>query len=241
MDRVMPILFNTGMTEAILGGRKTVTRRAVRYKYGNTEIKMKRDKYGAGLIEIQKDVEGETHGKNPDGSTWHKLRPYIEKRPPYRPGDILYVRETWGFVPCIKCNMGELISRRCGEDPIEYGDGGSMSEGCFVYKAGHTEPRRIRWRPSIHMPRLAARIWLRVTDVRAERLQEIDGWGVSAEGVDNGKSNPANGKRWENMQRMVFSELWNSTIKKKDICIYGWIANPWVWVIEFEPCEKPGV
>lgn len=70
-------------------------------------------------------------------------------------------------------------------------------------------------RPSIHMPKEAARIWLKVTNVRVERLQEIAL------------------KEWKN--------LWNSTIKKTDLDSYGWEANPWVWVIEFERCEKPGI
>ena len=95
---VKPILFNTDMVRAILDGRKTVTRRCVKYKYSNTEMKMHTDKYGTRLIEIQKDIEGETHGKNPDGSTWQKLLGYVEPKPPYQPGDILYVRETFDYL-----------------------------------------------------------------------------------------------------------------------------------------------
>lgn len=156
-------------------------------------------------------------------SPYHKEHPEVPDkvllkrlcRAPYQIGDYLYVRETWAQVT-------DLF----GEFPE------------YIYRADYTA-EDAKWRPSIHMPKKAARIWLKVTDVRVERLQEIDGYGILAEGIDNGKSNPANGKRWENMQRMAFSELWDSVIKKEDIAKYGWNANPWVWAIEFERCEKP--
>ena len=205
MSRVLPILFNGDMVRAILDGRKTVTRRAVKYKYSNTEMKMHTDKYGTRLIEIQEDIEGETHGKNPDGSTWHKLLPYIEKSPPYRSGDILYVREAW-----------------------TYHDG--AVDG-IIYKARCPEKlaKSKKWHPSIHMPKKAARIWLKVTDVRVEPLKDIDTLGCQQEGIDI--TGHGVFKR--------FSSLWDSTIRKADIDRYGWAANPWVWVIEFERCEKP--
>lgn len=120
-------------------------------------------------------------------------------RLPYQPGDILWVRETWAEMP--------------------YG---------FVYRVDGEEPegwdQDDRWRPSIHMPKKAARLFLRVTGVRVERLQEIDDAGVVAEGLEIG---------------CYFDELWNRTIKKRDLPAYGWDANPWVWVIEFERCDKP--
>ena len=215
MGRVLPILFNTDMVRAVLDGRKTVTRRAVRYKYNNTEMKMRTDKYGTRLIEIQKAIEGETHGKNPDGSTWHKLLPYIEKNPPYRKGDILYVRETF---------------RPLSDHPaagIEY-----AADWSSKYFENSKEPdccNRGKWIPSIHMPKQAARIWLKVTDVRAERLQDIDTLGCQREGIDITRNGVI--KR--------FSTLWDSTLKKKDLALYGWEVNPWVWVLGFERCEKP--
>lgn len=98
----------------------------------------------------------------------------------------------------------------------------------------------MKWKPSIHMPKEAARIFLHVKNVYVERLQSIDGMDVLAEGVDNGRSNPAMGNRWENMQRMAFARLWNSTIKNDAIELHGWQANPWVWVIEFERCNRDG-
>lgn len=86
------------------------------------------------------------------------------------------------------------------------------------------------WKSPRFMPRWASRITLRVLDVRVERVQEITGRDVLAEGVDNGKSNPAQGERWENMQRMAFEELWESINGKRA----PWSSNPWTWVIQFE-------
>lgn len=119
--------------------------------------------------------------------------------PPYQPGDTLYVRETW-----------------C-KGSLDYG------EEKYYYKADNPA-FHCRWYPSIHMPKAAARIWLKVKEVRVERLQDIDDDGVVAEGLQIGDP---------------YDELWNSTIKKKDLPLYSWDANPWVWAIEFERCGKP--
>lgn len=144
--------------------------------------------------------------------------------PPYSVGDVLWVKETFWFD---------------SEKPFIFG------KRSFCYRAdcdGEIKPPVMlskHWKPSIFMPREAARIFLRVKNVYVEQLQSIDGRRVFAEGVDNGESNPAMGNRWENMQRMAFAHLWDSTIKRAEICQYGWAANPWVWVIEFERCERP--
>lgn len=129
--------------------------------------------------------------------------------PPYHTDDILYVRETWKKAP----------------------------NGYYYYEDWKRNDIAdiTKWKPSIHMPKEAARIWLKVTDVRGERLQEITIDGIRNEGlssmaVHSGDMEIAL-KEWEN--------LWNSTIKKSDLDSYGWEANPWVWVIEFERCEKP--
>jgi hypothetical protein len=90
-----------------------------------------------------------------------------------------------------------------------------------------------RWHPSIHMPKEAARIWLKVTDVRVERLQDMWASDVSKEGIRFNKPTAA-----DEMLK-AFAKLWDSTIKKSDLDRYGWDANPWVWVIEFERFEKP--
>ena len=138
MSRVLPILFNSDMVRAILDGRKTVTRRVVHLKYDNTSHKMKTDKYGTRLIEIQNDIEGETYGRNEDGSTWRKLRGYIELKPPYKRGDILYVRETWCNFNPNGCEC-EVCRGQCGYPG-------------FIYRAEYDDPD-VKCRPTIHMPK----------------------------------------------------------------------------------------
>ena len=130
-------------------------------------------------------------------------------KPPYRyaPGDILYVRETWKKAP----------------------------NGYYYYEDWQRNDIAdvTKWKPSIHMPKEAARIWLKVTDVRVERLQEITEEQAKLEGCNSGMlTGPCTA-------RGQFENLWNSTIKKSDLDRYSWDANPWVWVIGFERCEKP--
>lgn len=134
-----------------------------------------------------------------------------ERTCPICTGDILYVRETWKEAP----------------------------KGYYYYEDWQKDDIAdvTKWKPSIHMPKEAARIWLKVTNVRVERLQEISAESALAEGAD--KYIHTNGGLDENMTITSFIGIWNSTIKKSDINRYGWDANPWVWVIEFERCEKP--
>lgn len=147
---------------------------------------------------------------------------------PCEDGDVLWVRETWS------------TTDKCDLYPNWHTDGIH-----YIYKADDPDcsaAKEARWYPSIHMPKQAARIFLRVKEVRVEYLQEIAVDGCAAEGIwDDYKTYSE--KYHENLKKAayqkVFSELWNSTIKKADLPKYGWDANPWVWVIEFERCEKP--
>lgn len=195
---IKPILFNSEMVRAILDGRKSCTRRLVKH-----------------------DVESVLN------SPYHKAHPEVEDKqiisklcnPPYKTGDILYVRETWCALPV--------------------NEAGHMRGHCvYYYRAdGDLRPEgwRGKWHPSIHMPKEAARIWLKVTGVRVERLQDITPEQIGREGVEVEYPHVLNGEE----KRHAFSTLWNSTIKKSDLCSYGWDANPYVWVISFERCEKP--
>lgn len=129
---------------------------------------------------------------------------------PYQPGDILYIRETW----CKGSWMNEKER--------------------YYYKADDNDFHCV-WHPSIHMPKEAARIWLKVTDVRVERLQNINGKGCVKEGIEEEPLKDVG----DEFVKGMYHDLWDSTVKKSDIKRYGWAANPWVWVIEFERCEKP--
>lgn len=243
-----PCLFNTDMTRAILEDRKTATRRCVKYKYDNTEMRMHTDKYGTRLIEIQKDVEGETHGKNPDGSTWHKLLPYIEKEPPFKKGDILYVRETWQCWRAHRYEATADIKFRAGGEGvrIQFANGNTDSIDRYDFDTFVNKYFSYygEWKPSIFMPKEAARIFLKVNNVRVERLQDITEDGAVAEGIYKSNCRGCNApfgcdtcpdEGYDEIDEFV--GVWNSTIKKSDLALYGWDANPWVWVIEFERIE----
>lgn len=144
-------------------------------------------------------------------------------KPPYQPGDILYVRETWCDLPVNKA-------------------GHMRGHSIYYYKAdGDLRPEgwRGNWRPSIHMPKEAARIWMKVTNVRVERLNEITDKGAEREGAQPDYPFDYDVDKWPNLEH--FKKIWNSTIKKSDIDCYGWDANPLVWAISFERCEKPEV
>ena len=147
---------------------------------------------------------------------------------PYQPGDILYVRETWQYL--YELDGNEQIIEGTGK--YYYAATDTIPFDTYVDASGVTH-ERVPWKPSIHMPKEAARIWLKVTNVRVERLQEMWASDVSKEGIYFTKPTTAD------EMLMAFAKLWNSTIKKSDLDRYGWDVSPWVWVIEFERCEKP--
>lgn len=215
-----PILFNTEMVKAIIDGRKTQTRRLVKPNFRSGE-------YGFQIItntHTGEFVRIEYYDEFENETRWMKQ--------PYEVGDILWVRETW-CDPNPENPFAQIAYK--ADFPMHW-DANQTEHGDPITITAE----EMKWKPSIHMPKEAARIFLHVKNVYVERLQSIDGMDVLAEGVDNGRSNPAMGNRWENMQRMAFARLWNSTIKNDAIELHGWQANPWVWVIEFERCNRDG-
>ncbi len=226
---IKPILFNTEMVRAILDGRKTCTRRIC--KDANEYTVPDMDFYNA-------DRRTYAVHNFADKEQMEQLST-AERTCPICPGDILYVRET------VWQKIGYYLDIDGETKPSWYNE--------FKYVASDEKPEtgwNYSWakRPSIHMPKEAARIWLKVTDVRVERLREITPKDSENEGVGNlfyediGYSEKNYGTEVDpeyGIAKEQFAWLWESTIKKSDIDRYGWGANPWVWVIEFERCEKP--
>lgn len=209
---VKPILFNTKMVRAILDGRKSCTRRIVKPQQ---LVGLLPDKCKNGVPEEflkEKKLMFKPYCNMTDIELINTAY-----KAPYQRGDILYVRETW-------CKGLERYIYRADYSDTEkfYRDGKEIE---------------MKWHPSLHMPKDAARIFLRVTNVRVERLQDITVEDALAEGMD--KYIRLNGELDENSIITSFIGIWNSTIKKSDLDRYGWTANPWVWVIEFERCDKP--
>ena len=207
---IKPILVNTEMVRAILAGRKSCTRRIC--KDANEYTVPDMEFYNA-------DKRTYAVHNFADKEQMEQLST-AERTCPICTGDILYVRETWKEAP----------------------------KGYYYYEDWQKDDIAdvTKWKPSIHMPKEAARIWLKVTNVRVERLQEITEVQAKREGIQYDEC--PTGFAWKQETDMhncyttpigAMQALWNSTIKKSDLDRYGWDASPWVWVIEFELCEKP--
>jgi hypothetical protein len=211
-----PILFSGPMVRAILDGRKTVTRRPIKPSMRGF------------------DVSFELHQQD-DGS-WRPLHTFDEscmddqgtEHPvvcPYgKPGDRLWVRETW------YCDHFEVM-RGPYLKPADLDVTEARGDGTLVYAADGLTPYEAdqpAWKPSIHMPRWASRILLEVTDVRVEQLQAISIGQICKEGLAR--------SIYEFIPVTTafdaFAEVWDS--------INGpgtWEANPWVWAVEFKQVQ----
>lgn len=217
-----PILFNTDMVKAILDGSKTQTRRLPSSRIRAAWCDW--DEYQCAVA--------------PPGSRLETEEGFYKKCPPCKEGDILYVRETW-----------------------KQATGGTAGPGLFdtiLYKADEPQDTtglmiEERWHPSIHMPKSAARIWLLVKAVRLERLQNIDEDGVVAEGAESlirgcehmdysvippepcFNTYACNDCIIDKGYPELFGKMvWDKTVNPDELALYGFDANPYVWVIEFE-------
>ena len=236
---IKPILFNTDMVRAILDGRKTCARRVVKPQWEECpHCKYVHNEYI--YDKLAKNVYCARCG--------YPMEP--ERRSPYQPGYILYVRETWQYL--YELDGNEQVIEDTGK--YYYAATDTIPFDTYVDENG-VKHDHAPWRPSIHMPKEAARIWLKVTDVKVERLQEITEAQTEEEGFlftppclhRTGENycdidGPCGSKiKYCDMSagELFGKVLWDSTIKKSDIDIYGWDANPYVFVIEFVKIDKP--
>lgn len=213
-----PIPLNEEMVLAILDGRKTAIRRIVEGAPKNTYRVEPVDLYGDRTVYAWNFLYGVPLS---DGGYADM---YATIKPNYQKGNILYVKETWA-------KQQGLYWHKAG---LELDDAG-RAYGCVPPE---------KWHLYIHMPKEAARVFLRVTDLKAERLKDITEIGAKAEGAVKAYPyiDPRDDKRYlmeskDGTYKCGFSVIWDSTIKPKYRGKYGWAANPWVWVIEFEKLE----
>ena len=225
MDQIIktkPILFSAEMVQAILEGRKTQTRRT------------------KGLEKVNENPDGHTFNSfsiDNKNATFKRLEGMWQGVDvPYQSGDILWVRERFCIVD------SDMKHKQTGMPYAYYA--GTDSEGLEVAKE-----YGFKWKPSIHMPKEAARIFLKVINIRVERLFQITAKDAIAEGVEckiveNMKeyraylvkdSEHVFGKNsYPDTPECSFLELWEKINGNESVN-----SNPWVWVIEFERVEKP--
>jgi len=240
-----PILFNSEMVNAIISGRKIQTRRPIKTKWKETE-----EGFLSKNATVYKffDVSGHNFftWDNDGSGGWNSKMPTIEqskekaiqwaieqnfiKCPLGEIGDRLYVRETWQRL----------------HDEFGYTN---------IYLADDPEVDGVKWKPSIHMPKKYARIWLEITDIRVERVQDIKGYEALNEGmkVPEKYGCPDLDPNWpdmfgdprgavncvtypncscgEKLASIQFNKIWDSIYK-------NWNDNPFVWVCEFKVMKK---
>ena len=209
--KTRPILFSDPLVKAILGGRKTVTRRPVKL----SEFADLVHPWKGGRWEF-----GRAIGPS-DGETTEVLAcPYG------KPGDRLFVKEShraW-----LLDGGGDLVR-------IEYRSGGhrdvyadDLPDGFVDRFKCRQDGKTLAWKPSIFMAREASRITLEITDVRVERVQDISAQQVRAEGIRSAM-------RSESAYVGAFARLWDSIYAgRTDKPGLSWTDNPWVWVVEFK-------
>lgn len=212
-----PILFSASMVQAILAGNKTQTRRVAKHPLLETL---------SYIVNIGDGWFGDEEGD-------------VQVRCPYgKVGDQLWVRETWGVISYeldANGNLADWVPDRPATAIHEMPFGNGYYHGHVIYRADgehdfvdiDTGEEASQWKPSIHMPRIASRIQLEITNIRVERLNDCSDADAIEEGIDRTNTSiPGYAKA-------RYEQLWES--------INGagsWEANPWVWVIEFRRIER---
>lgn len=216
--RERPIIFSAPMVRALLVSRKTQTRRIIKFPKS-----------------VLVDTDVRPYLSTVDNEWMFDIRHHpgaaCSIKCPYGvPGDVLYARETWGVAPSFDDSFdavrrGEELPNKLLARPV------SAWKQWIVFRAGGGvfDPDQ-KWRRTIHMPKWAARIWLRITDVRVQRVQDISEEDARAEGVEQFMRGTT---RSADECRNLFAGLWDD--------IHGpdaWARNDWVWAISFERTKR---
>lgn len=234
-----PIIFTAPMIRAILAGNKSQTRRVL--KSQPTQFRggvhpQRVAKHAAPYIDAYCGAKKTPTNPRGMSAEWHwwteddRLGPKVGRCPFGTVGDLLWVREAWRM-------RARLGTEYCVQYRADCDAAGNPGESIAIevwpdevtphYDAMIGEPDR--WRPSIHMPRWACRIALEITNIRVERVQDIDEAGARREGIDD-ISRTSRRDSAENLYCSAFADLWDSINQKRG---YSWMSNPWVWVLEF--------
>lgn len=232
-----PIIFNAEMVRAILNGRKTQTRRIVNWRGVNEGLNLQ----FSGLRACEEPNGWVIESNTRTSSEW-RCQP--TPCPFGAVGDRLWVRETWSDVNSEGCSAvayrADSDIRLLAEMETFRDEGGELNTAdprlekywFAAWSSDLFSGTEGSWRPSIHMPRWASRIMLEIIGMRVERLQDISQADAIAEGAP--PSHPSidtvsSDYGFSDFSRSWFGQTWWS--------IYGqesWLANPWVWVIEFK-------
>lgn len=241
--RERPILFSAEMVRAILDGRKRQTRRVVKPQPPD-------EKTRGGLV-WARGLSGQwgpfvCYRVVPERSGWIPRPDLAETmRNPYgNPGDRLYVREAFAVIE--KRHEAFGTYREVAGTLRDYGDRERddwmvlyRADGPPLYNGSNDVVHGIdRWRPSIHMPKWAARIWLEIVDVRVERVQDINARDAEAESIEVHRPSAESvrhtlGRVSRTIER--FARLWDKLNAPRG---FGWDVNPWVWALTFRRIER---
>lgn len=216
MSKEIPILFSSPMVLAILDGRKSQTRRIVKTRHsglrGDGKLHIETAEAKEWVLSAGTDPQWAAFNGNTMATGWRKC--------PYgKPGDILWVRETWA----------------------EYFGGSTSHRVVPIYKASENI-EWFKWKPSIHMKKKYARIWLEVINIRVERVQSISNEDAIAEGIETIYPKGLFGQGYERPDRALAQSA-SSCYEHLWVQINGdesWKNNNWVWVVEFKVLSTTG-
>lgn len=209
-----PILFSGPMVRAILDGRKTQTRRVVKWKPREPGLNLNFSGLELGHYFTGRPASGWVLHSRDGNGCWND-RTWPAHCPHGQSGDRLWVRETWA-------------PNYTGLDRLPPHYRADLPDDRDAALTANHAFGLMQWKPSIHMPRKLCRLVLEITGVRVERLQEISNADITAEGFTSGEG------VWAGSMRAAFFQLWDKLNSKRG---YSWESNPWVWVLTFKRLE----